>query len=46
MADKPEINIVLTPEQTEQIRKQTGKQVQTLKLEALEERLAPGVDLN
>jgi hypothetical protein len=46
MADEPTIKIVLTPEQTEQIRKATGKEIRTLKLEVLEARLAPGRSIN
>jgi hypothetical protein len=39
------VKIELTPEQTEQIRKATGKEVTAveLALEAIEERVAPGI---
>jgi hypothetical protein len=40
-APQPAVQITLTPEQQAQIREQTGKKVQTLKLEGLETRLAP-----
>jgi hypothetical protein len=43
---KPTIQIPLTPAQQEQIRKATGKQVASLKLEPIENRLAPGRELN
>lgn len=43
MSDKPTVTIPLTQEQQEQIKKRTGQEVTTLKLEALEARLAPGV---
>jgi hypothetical protein len=45
---KPAIRIELTPEQKEQIRKATGKEVTAVKLQAdvLEERIAPGLDPN
>jgi hypothetical protein len=46
MADKPTVKIILTPEQQEQIKQATGKQIATLKLEVLEQRLAPGIALN
>ena len=46
MANRPTVTLTLTPEQREQIEKTTGKQVATLKLEALEVRLAPGTYLN
>jgi hypothetical protein len=44
--NKPTIQIRLTPEQREQVRQATGKAVTSLKLEALEQRLAPGLDPN
>jgi hypothetical protein len=42
---KKTLKIELTPEQKEQIRKATGKEVTELKLapEALEARIAPGI---
>jgi hypothetical protein len=45
---KAPIKIDLTPEQTEQIRKATGKEVTAVELtpEALEERVAPGLNSN
>jgi hypothetical protein len=46
VAEKPTVTIELTPEQQEQIRKQSGKEIATLKLEALEARLAPRIVLN
>jgi len=46
MAEKPTVTIALTPEQKEQIRKQSGKEVTTLKLEPLETRLAPRIIVN
>jgi hypothetical protein len=46
MADKPTLKITLTPEQQEQIKRETGKEITTLKLEALETRLAPGISIN
>jgi hypothetical protein len=46
MADKPALKLTLTPEQREQIRKQTGKEVTRLKLEPLEGRLAPGMQVS
>ena len=42
MAEKPGVKIVLTPEQQEQVRKATGKQIRSVKLEWLEARLTPG----
>jgi hypothetical protein len=45
-SSKPTIQIALTPEQQAQIQQATGKQVVSLKLEALEERLAPGLGTN
>jgi len=39
--EQPAIQIALTPEQQEQVRQATGKAVTSLKLEALEQRLAP-----
>jgi hypothetical protein len=46
MNPKPTIQIQLTPEQKEQVRNATGQEVSTLKLEALEARLAPGLSVN
>ena len=46
MANRPTVTLTLTPQQREQIAKATGKQVSSLKLEALEARLAPGTNLN
>jgi hypothetical protein len=46
MAEKPTIKLALTNEQKEQIRQATGKEVRTLKLEALETRLAPKIAIN
>jgi hypothetical protein len=46
MSEKPTVTIALTPEQKEQIWKQSGKEIATLKLEPLETRLAPRVILN
>jgi hypothetical protein len=42
------LNIELTPEQKEQLRKSTGKEVPRLKLnlEQLEQRLAPKITMN
>ena len=42
--DKETVRIDLTPEQKEQLRRQTGKEAQALELsvEELEERIAPG----
>jgi hypothetical protein len=45
MGEKPMVKLTLTPEQQTQIRDATGKEVATLKLEALEARLAPGMNL-
>jgi hypothetical protein len=44
---KPAIKIELTPEQQEQVKKATGKDVSVVQLrpEALEERIAPGTEL-
>jgi len=41
--DKEIIRIKLTPEQKEQVRKETGKEAETIELSAqeLEERIAP-----
>ena len=46
MADKNRIQIKLTPEQREMVRKATGKSAESLELTAqeLEERIAPGLD--
>jgi hypothetical protein len=44
--EQPAIQIALTPEQQAQIQQATGKQVFSLRLEALEERLAPGLNSN
>jgi hypothetical protein len=46
MTQKPTIRIPLTPEQQAQIQQATGKAVQSLKLQPLEERLAPGMNFN
>jgi hypothetical protein len=46
MAEKPTVKIALTPEQQEQIRRQSGKEIATLRLEPLETRLAPRIVLN
>jgi hypothetical protein len=46
MTPKPTLQITLTPEQKEQIRKATGKPITSLKLEALEERLSPSLTNN
>jgi len=46
MSEKPTVTIALTPEQKEQIWKQSGKEIATLKLEALETRLAPTLAAN
>jgi hypothetical protein len=46
MTEKPMIKIPLTPEQKEQIEKQTGKKVATLRLQALEGRSAPALMSN
>jgi hypothetical protein len=46
MAEKPSIKIVLTPEQQQQIKQQTGKEINRLKLEPIEERLAPAIASN
>jgi hypothetical protein len=46
MANRPTVTLTLTPEQREQIEKTTGQQLATLKLEALDARIAPGVFLN
>jgi hypothetical protein len=40
---KPAIQIALTPEQKEQVRQATGREITSLKLESLEARLAPGL---
>jgi hypothetical protein len=40
------IKITLTAEQKEQIKQATGKEIATLKLEALEARLAPMMQHN
>jgi hypothetical protein len=45
-SSKSTIQISLTPTQQAQIQQATGKAVTSLKLEALEERLAPGMDPN
>jgi hypothetical protein len=44
--NKPTIQIRLTPAQKEQVRQATGKEVTSLKLEALEERFAPALMTN
>jgi hypothetical protein len=44
--NRPTIRIRLTPEQKEQFRQATGKEVTSLRLEPLEDRLAPGLDPN
>jgi hypothetical protein len=46
MTSKPGIRITLTPEQQAQIQQATGKAVTTLKLQPLEERLAPSLSTN
>jgi hypothetical protein len=46
MTDKPTLKITLTPEQKEQIKNETGKEITRLKIQELEERLAPGTFLN
>jgi hypothetical protein len=46
MTGKPTTKITLTPEQKEQIRQTTGKEVTALKLQPLEERLAPAITAN
>jgi hypothetical protein len=48
MKEQPTVKITLTPEQQAQIEQATGKPATRLqlKLEALEERLAPGVGFN
>jgi hypothetical protein len=45
MKTRPTLQIELTPEQKEAIRKRTGKELPAVKLdlEALETRLAPGI---
>lgn len=43
MAEQPILKIRLTPEQQAQLEQATGKTLTTLKLEALEARLAPGL---
>jgi hypothetical protein len=44
--EKQTVQITLTPRQQEELRQATGKQVQSLKLEALEVRLSPGISAN
>jgi hypothetical protein len=44
--NKPTIQIRLTPEQKEQVRRATGKEVTTLKLQPLEDRFAPALMSN
>jgi hypothetical protein len=46
VAEKIVVKMTLTPEQQAQIRQVTGKQVLTLRLLPLEERLAPGMQFN
>ena len=48
MTEKPSIQITLTPEQKEQLMKETGKNVTGVKLnlEELEARVAPRIVLN
>ena len=48
MTEKPSIKITLTPEQKEQVKDQTGKDVTGVKLnlEELEARVPPGIVLN
>jgi hypothetical protein len=48
MTEKPSIKITLTPEQKEQLKKETGKDVTGVKLnlKELEARVAPGIVLN
>ena len=45
MADKQTVKLTLTPEQREQLKQATGKEVLRLRLDALEARLAPGRQL-
>ena len=40
MAEKPDVKISLTPEQQQQIRKATGKEIKKLTIEPLEDRIA------
>ena len=46
MTEKQTVQITLTPAQQARIEQATGKQVATLKLEALEPRLAPKLSVN
>jgi hypothetical protein len=48
MTEKPSIKITLTPEQKEQLKQETGKNVTGVKLnlQDLEARVAPGIVLN
>jgi hypothetical protein len=41
--NRPTVQIALPPEQKEQVRQTTGKEVTTLRLQPLEERLAPAL---
>jgi hypothetical protein len=43
---KSTIQIELTPEQKELVKQVTGKDVESLQLEELEERIAPGRKVN
>jgi hypothetical protein len=44
--EQPAIEIVLTPEQQAQIRQTSGKEVRSLKLTPLEDRLSPSLTNN
>ncbi len=46
MKDQRPVEIELTPEQKEQIRRATGQAVTRLTLQPLEPRLAPGINFN
>jgi hypothetical protein len=43
MSPKPTLQIILTPQQQEQLQKATGKPITSLKLQALEERVSPSL---
>jgi hypothetical protein len=46
MEKQPTIQLSLTAKQQAQLKQATGKAVQTLKLQPLEQRLAPGITFN
>jgi len=46
MAEKPDVTISLTPEQQQQVRKATGKEIKKLTIEPLEDRIATKLAAN